>query len=469
MKRYEFFNIYHLPSTIYHLSAIILVLFLWIPGYSQTCPMSGPGSTAGNCECDLPSTPVKKVRIMIHVFLDDNGQNNIPDNASGNAFLDGIVDDCNVWMRNLVPYDKNPTASVTDSRIEFDLVAKHWWPNSAMHGKSTISTTFVNDLYNYVDSKNVNHFSNSIHIFIPGDDNTSTKPHNGIACGIPCKKWSTLTNVYWKYLHPDTPQSGYARWAVAGTLRHEIGHNLSLRHTDITNDGCDDTPGAQSNNLMNHKHENRNSLTDCQAGRMHHYLNNSGSNLVVATAESPNLTGTISGSGYYGPLQCCTQNVNSSNVTVNIAAPGATDIIWTKLSGSGTLSSNASGTVLTIGNLGSINMKVTWTKNCINYNKTYTLYNGGYYFMAGPNPVLTDYEVEIMQIDEWRILTDISANDDIVDSWTLFDESGNIIRKRKKLGNSSKLKIPTNGLKPGSYSLILQKGDIIIDKKLVKI
>lgn len=405
---------------------------------------------------------------MIHVFLDDNGQNNIPDNASGNAFLDGIVDDCNTWMRGLVPYTQNASASVSDSRIEFDLVAKYWWNDTEMHNKSTISSGGT-AIYNFVKSKNINFFHNSIHIFIPGNDNTSSKVHNGLACGIPCKKWSKLTNVYWKYLHPNTPSSGYARWVVAGTLRHELGHNLALHHTSNSDDRCDDTPKAHSNNVMNHNPSGRNALTNCQAGRMHHYLNNGGSNLIVATAESPNLTGTISGSGYYGPLQCCTQNVNSTSVTINISAPGATDIQWTKLSGVGTLSSNSTGTLLTIGNLGSINMEVTWMKNCINYSKTYTLFNGGYYFAAGPNPTTSDYEVEIIHLDEWKGLTAIfPSKEDIIDSWTLYDESGNTVRKRKKLGNSSRIMIPLNGLKAGHYNLILQKGDIRIEKKIIK-
>lgn len=433
--------------------------------------MGGSGSTSDNCDCDLPTTPVKKVRIIIHVFLDNNGLNNIPNNSSGNTWLNGIVADANVWMRNLATYDVNSSASVYDSRIEYDLIAKYWWNNTTMNGKSSNSIQDGADLYNFVMAQNnpsVAYKHNAIHVLIPGDDSSSDKPQKGRACGNGCKNWTLFTNTNWKYLHNNTPTTGYGRWSTSGLLRHELGHNLRLIHSYSLNDGCSDTPPVSSNNIMHEPGGLRNALTQCQAGRMHHWLNTTGSGLLSSGNETPNLTGTISSSGYYGPLVCCTQNVSATDATVNVTAPGVPSLTWTKTGGTGNLSVNSNGSVLTLSNLGSINLKVEWTKNCINYSRTYTLYNGGSFLMSGPNPVDDLLAVELVELSEWQELTGTFSGERLIDTWELFDDKGKLVKYQKEPGQETKFDISFKGLKPGLYTQFVKKSEIAIERKILK-
>ncbi len=211
-------------------------------------------------------------------------------------------------------------------------------------------------------------------------------------------------------------------------------------------------------------------LTPCQAGRMHRWLNTSGSNLLSSGHEAPDLAGVISSSNYYGPLVCCSQNIMSAQAQVNIQAPGASSIVWSKTGGSGSFSSNSNGTVLNVSNLGSINMRVNWTKNCINYNRTYTLYNGNSFMMSGPNPVGDFLTVEVINDQEWLELARKDELDtDVLDSWELDTDQGRLVRQGRNLHQLKRFDVPFQGLRSGIYNLILRKGDIQIERKIVKV
>ncbi len=75
-------------------------------------------------------------------------------------------------------------------------------------------------------------------------------------------------------------------WNYGTVLNHEIGHVMSLRHSWISNDGCEDTPkhkncysntgkapcdGVISNNLMDYNHSQM-ALTPCQIGKVHQVI-----------------------------------------------------------------------------------------------------------------------------------------------------------------------------------------------------
>ncbi len=76
-------------------------------------------------------------------------------------------------------------------------------------------------------------------------------------------------------------------WNYATMLNHEVGHVMSLRHSWIRNDGCDDTPshkncysetksgrckGPTSNNMMDYNHSQM-AISPCQLGRVHKVIN----------------------------------------------------------------------------------------------------------------------------------------------------------------------------------------------------
>ncbi len=89
---------------------------------------------------------------------------------------------------------------------------------------------------------------------------------------------------------PGLFQSKRPVWDYAGTLVHEVGHVLGLRHSWKYDDGCEDTPlhdncwnskgsppcdQVASNNLMDYN-AHQSAITPCQLSKMHATLSNPG-------------------------------------------------------------------------------------------------------------------------------------------------------------------------------------------------
>ena len=96
----------------------------------------------------------------------------------------------------------------------------------------------------------------------------------GVAIGTTIK----LAGIY---------ENDKAAWEFAGLLNHELGHVLTLRHSWMGEDGCDDTPHHEncwsgtdehpcSNNLMDYN-AHQAAVTPCQIKRMHLCLASPGS------------------------------------------------------------------------------------------------------------------------------------------------------------------------------------------------
>ena len=171
-------------------------------------------STTENCnDIDLESIPVKKIRITIHVFQKDDGSDNIPDNSTGEDWIEDVVDQTNAWMRQMGTYNQNPSASIDDARIEYDLKNIYFWKNSTMHAKgNNTSSTHAPDLYSFVTSQSIAYKYSSIHIFIPGNYYADEDAIQGRACGWGCEDWVILEDVYHRYVHEGAQGKWYSKF-----------------------------------------------------------------------------------------------------------------------------------------------------------------------------------------------------------------------------------------------------------------
>ncbi|MCX7987170.1 MAG: M43 family zinc metalloprotease [Bacteroidales bacterium] len=166
----------------------------------------------------------------------------------------------------------------------------------------------------------------TIHPNAPGGGYAVT---SGIRYAVICGVWEK-----YHYYNKDT-----ILWVTAHTLNHEIGHNLSLLHTVLTNDGkcydfaedyCSDTPTRKeirdnfnieaccgwncstgSNNMMDYSGEE--AITPQQLGRVHWTLDNEMNNYLMCSFLNPNIniTNFITNKSYIGEI------VTMSNIVIN--------------------------------------------------------------------------------------------------------------------------------------------------------
>ena len=229
---------------------------------------------------------IKHVRITVHVIRADDGSGNFQDTQVERDWIENsLIGTTNNVMANLQPMNLATTSPyIQDSKIHFEIDDiyfhndTYFWDYDLTGGMGNfIAGTKSNQFYSQYVLNNplVINKTNSIHILlVKGRPNLS----EGRACGINCTDWMVMGNVYQSYL------AGNA-WDPSRGIRHELGHNLGLRHSWGFNDYCDDTPpnnnlwnsSTGSNNVMDYN-ASKNALTECQLGKIHYnlqiYINN---------------------------------------------------------------------------------------------------------------------------------------------------------------------------------------------------
>jgi len=344
---------------------------------SAQCPYADyqNNQNLSSCDIDLDIVPVKHIRIIYHVFQKDDGSENIPDSPDGRDFIEGMHDHANFILRNLDPMTHATTSGyVPDSKVQYNNMGIYFWQDDIQWSKgSRFNGSHGTSMYNYVMQQNVSFKSNSIHVLIPGNFGADSGP-GGRASGIGDTRWSMLEDVYYRY----TSNGNYT--GIAALLNHEIGHNCSVRHP-FEQDYCDDTSGHlgpfqnsnDDNNMLGYNGR-QNSLTEDQITRWHHFLQEE-SDIVTSGNFEVSLDGFLSNSGANGGPILPTTNTKSSSATLTIQGQNLNDIDWDICSGSGTISVSNDGTVVSITGLGAIHLKVSWTTNCVNFSKSFSLFN----------------------------------------------------------------------------------------------
>lgn len=260
-----------------------LVLFFFIHSiclFSQQKSISQQNKYLNYAPVPSEQTPLKYVRLIMHVFQKSDSTASFPDNETSRQWLrDKYLGHLN-WRMGYVAKMNLPTSSphIKDSRVRYHLDTiffhqddKGWdmYCPGLSKGGCNISYSLGQYLYKkyVIDNENLKNRYNAVNIFI-GENATGM----GRSSGIGDKRWVMVAGVYTHSLDDDPN-------GCAALLRHELGHNLGLLHTWNCNDGCDDTPRNRgcwngdtcSNNMMDYN-ACQCALTTCQAGRIHYYL-----------------------------------------------------------------------------------------------------------------------------------------------------------------------------------------------------
>lgn len=207
----------------------------------------------------------------------------------------------------------------------------------------------------------------------------------------------------------------------------------------------------------------RNSLSLCQAGRMHKWLNDDAPELLSGGVQTASLSGYINSSNGTTSLSCCTHNIGVSSATVTITSQPGSNISWTG-SGSGSFSTANNGHTLNLSNLGSLTLTASWNENCKNFTQGWVFFNGGYYYSLAPSPSSTTIDINFSHLEEWLTITtpgSSSKDQSYVDSWVIKDQFG-IMQKSGTLDfGLSNLKIDVSKFQSGLYHLTLIKANLV--------
>ena len=289
---------------------LIIITFMYLSGYAQimSCGNLSNGnrqkSASTSCnEFSVPTysgyssanTPIKYVRITIHVMLKSDGTGNFPDNQASRDYISGrLMNLLNNKYSNTQPMALSTNSPYyQDTRIQFSLANIYFWYNdidcnissNPITGASQMNSTLRP---NYVDNQpSVQFKNNSVHVFFV---TIGTATASGQASDIGDKKWVYAANPWLNYVNN-------TEWFSASLLAHELGHSMGLYHTWCGGDYCDDTPDNHdcwnngtapnsndcltyppgytcpiaSNNLMDYN-ASESALTQCQINRIHYFL-----------------------------------------------------------------------------------------------------------------------------------------------------------------------------------------------------
>jgi hypothetical protein len=244
-------------------------------------------------------TPMREVRVNIHVMLDSKGQNNFPDNAQGRQWIKDMVRMASERLEknqkmNLPKGNNTPVVHIP---FRYVLTGRPGNPKDDgiyFHRDDTLS--FMNkkakgNNNSVYDSRPFNVYGiqkdTVINVFIMEHfpDSIKSKTYRSTNDGIGVGAWAKIVGSYNLWKNPQITPKGdtirFSPWDAAALFNHELGHCLGLQHTWNMDDGCDDTPknpgcwnyneppGCQevSNNVMDYN-AYKMAYTPCQIGRI---------------------------------------------------------------------------------------------------------------------------------------------------------------------------------------------------------
>lgn len=453
----------------------VIILCSNFTGAQQfSCNVLGATGSSSNsgCEVDLNQLTTKVVRVTFHVFQKNDGTGNIPNTNYGKGWLWLMNEHANTAMANLDPMNLQTSSPYfSDTKIRFKYMGEYFWKNTSMWSKGDNTASNLDALTNFVMNQNISNKNNSIHVLIPGNFQQNGGFPAGGGAYLGNVKSTIMKNVYHHFTTNQVDLIGNA-------LRHEYGHNLNLRHSWISNDGCNDTPpnnncwgnGAQvcSNNTMDYNNHQC-ALTLCQVSKMHKRINQK-PEILYSGVQYGNLSISLSNSGNNGSVGGSTINVGSSSATVNVSAPGVNSFNWTYQSGNGSFSAFNNGKTVNLSGLGSVILKVTWVENCMTYSRSLAFFNAGYYFNIAPNPTNGPVTIKINTENELGMVDSngkISFKKLDISKIEVFSPSSKLIQKIPVSNNELKLDLSRN--RSGNYTVVFFDDKPIYKLRLAKI
>jgi len=195
----------------------------------------------------------------------------------------------------------------------------------------------------------------------------------------------------------------------------------------------------------------------------------------TVTIEESSISGTITYSGGSQTMQ--TVNfVPSTNMTVNVSAPGSTSFTWTKTSGSGSffISNNGRTLSLTLPSSGSISFNLSTNSTCGFIQRTVTFVSSSGFFRIYPNPssdniyveAIQDYEIEYSDERGLSQRLQIKPN---IERLNVYDRDGNLVRKQILNTRAKTASVNLSELRAGTYLVEIVSDNISYKQTVVKI
>ena len=252
----------------------------------------------------LEFTPLKTIKVNVHIMRDSKGEGNFPDKEMGKAYVRKVLDASNQKLTQnakmfLPKGNDTPNLPI---RYQYELTPRPDDPKDDgiyfhdddeiffMNNRGRKKNIFKKDVYNkYGIQKDT-----VLNIFIMGvhPDSLTSKTYKMSSNVVAFGTWTKLASFYYFMKNKNWTEGQEFDfkdfWNAQRLLNHEVGHCLGLRHSWTRNDGCDDTPphpncwnytknGSRcdkevSNNIMDYT-AHGGAWTPCQIGTAHYNMN----------------------------------------------------------------------------------------------------------------------------------------------------------------------------------------------------
>ncbi len=253
----------------------------------------------------LEFTPLKIIRVNIHIMRNSKGGSNFPNEEQGRIFVKKVLESTNQKLEQnakmFLPLN-NDTPKLPQC-YKFELSPRPNDPNDdgiyfhdddelfymTNYGKNTnIYKQGVYKKYGIQKDTVMNIFMMGVH-----QDSIESKTYKMVSNGIAFGKWTKVASWYYFMNNKNFTKASdidfIDHWTSQRLWNHEIGHCLGLRHSWVGNDGCDDTPSHQncwnytkngskcdsivSNNIMDYT-AHAGAWSPCQIATVHYNLSN---------------------------------------------------------------------------------------------------------------------------------------------------------------------------------------------------
>lgn len=259
---------------------------------SQSINQHDPKDIPNYIPWNQDEVPLKRVRLVFHIFAKDDGSGNLTLSPKHRDYLNLIMNHAEARYREPEAYhnkelDTTYPHLITDTRIRFvvDTIIIHKNTDAWDFRKYTVQTrnnnkdTFFNEwaAHSRCDTlydKFVKHNNelkdyqrdSAIQVFVIDNGNYYNL---GMASDLYAKKWVYILGAFHLY-QKDTIKPNH--WDMGNLLAHELGHALGLTHPYDYSGFCQDMPRTKkgnTNDIMDSWPGGGAGLTPCQIGLMH--------------------------------------------------------------------------------------------------------------------------------------------------------------------------------------------------------